>query len=96
MIRFFVVVLMLAVSLYALSDTELLKRANNFVKSANKSDQFRAYNDYKNLYLISLMKENEKLRIEALKGIVKSGKKLHIDVSQYSDELKKYKSKTIT
>jgi N-acetylmuramoyl-L-alanine amidase len=84
---------MLAVSLYALSDAELLKRANNFIKSTNKSDQFRAYNDYKNLYLISLMNENEKLRINALKGIVNSGKKLHIDVSQYSDELKKYKSK---
>jgi N-acetylmuramoyl-L-alanine amidase len=33
------------------------------------------------------MNDNEKVRVSALQGIVKSGKKLHIDISQYSDEL---------
>ena len=64
------------------------------MKTSNKSDQFRAYNDYKNLYLRALMDENDKLRLSALKGIVTSGKKLHIDVSQYSQELSKSKPKT--
>jgi len=33
------------------------------------------------------MSENKRLKINSLKGIVKSGKKLHIDVSQYFKEL---------
>ena len=64
------------------------------MKTSNKSDQFRAYNDYKNLYLRALMDEDDKLRLNALNGIVTSGTKLHIDVSQYSQELSKLKPKT--
>ena len=64
------------------------------MKTSNKSDQFRAYNDYKNLYLRALMDEDDKLRLNALNGIVSSGKKLHIDVSQYSQELLRSKPKT--
>ena len=64
------------------------------MKSNSKSNQFRAYNDYKNLYLRAIMAEDKKLRIHALKGIVKSGNKLHIDISQYSDELSKIKPTT--
>jgi N-acetylmuramoyl-L-alanine amidase len=65
------------------------------MKSTSKTDQFRAYNDYKNLYLRALMSENERVRVNALRGIVKSGKKLHIDVSQYSDELSSIKPKSV-
>ena len=93
MLRLFVLLLLFVVSLSALSDKELLKRANSFVNSSNKSNQFRAYNDYKNLYLRALMDENKKLKVSALQGIVSSGKKLHIDISQYSDELKNSKPK---
>jgi N-acetylmuramoyl-L-alanine amidase len=81
MLRLFVVFLLLALSLSALSDKEILKRAYNFMKCSNKSNKFRAYNDYKNLYLRAIMAENNKLRLSSLKGIVKSGKALHIDVS---------------
>ena len=94
MFRFFVLLLAFVISLSALSDSEILKRANGFMKTSSKSDQFRAYNDYKNLYLRALMSEDDKLRLNALSGIVKSGKKLHIDVSQYSKELSKSKPKT--
>ena len=94
MFRLLNLLFLLVVSLYALSDHEVLKRADGFMKSGSKSNQFRAYNDYKNLYLRAIMAENKKLRISALKGIVKSGKKLHIDVSQYKNELSKIKPKT--
>jgi len=94
MLRFLLVLFIFVISLHALSDSALLKRANSFLTTASKTDQFRAYNDYKNLYLRSLMNENEKLRFNALKGIVKSGKKLHIDVSQYATELASIKPKT--
>ena len=87
MLRFLTLLIVFVISLHALSDTEILKRADNFMKTGSKTDQFRAYNDYKNLYLRALMDEDTKLRLSALKGIVSSGKKLHIDVSQYSAEL---------
>ena len=94
MIRLLSLFFIIVISLYAQSDSELLKRADNFMKSGSKSNQFRAYNDYKNLYLRAIMAEDTKLRVSALKGIVKSGNKLHIDISQYSDELSKIKPKT--
>jgi N-acetylmuramoyl-L-alanine amidase len=94
MVRLLSLFFIIVISLYAQSDSELLKRANSFMKSGSKSNQFRAYNDYKNLYLRAIMAEDGKLRISALKGIVKSGNKLHIDISQYSDELSKIKPKT--
>jgi len=91
MLRSFALLLLLLVSLYGQSERELLKRANKLVNSSSKSEQFRAYNDYKNLYLRALMNENKTMRIKALEGIVKSGKKLHIDVSDYAKELSSYK-----
>ncbi|NOR58538.1 MAG: AMIN domain-containing protein, partial [Sulfurimonas sp.] len=94
MVRLLSLFFIIVISLYAQSDSELLKRADSFMKSGSKSNQFRAYNDYKNLYLRAIMAEDGKLRISALKGIVKSGNKLHIDISQYSDELSKIKPKT--
>ena len=95
MFRLLLLLLVFALSLSALSDKEIVKRANGFMKSSNKSNYFRAYNDYKNLYLRSIMLEDEKLKITALNGIVKSGKKLHIDVSQYSNELAALKPKSV-
>jgi len=87
MFRSFFLLFAIFLSLHALSNYEMLKRANGFLKSNNKSNQFRAYNDYKNLYLRALMQDDKKLLKNALYGIVKSGKKLHIDVSQYEKEL---------
>ena len=92
MIRYFLVLALLLTSLLALSDDRILKRADTFMKSGSKSDQFRAYNDYKNLYLRSLMNNDNKLRRSSLKGIVKSGEKLHIDVNQYKSELNSLKT----
>jgi len=88
MIRAIFFLFLFVLSLSALSNSEILKRANNYMKTSSQSDCFRAYNDYKNLYLKAIMSEDEKLRRDSLKGIVTSGKKLHIDVSKYSKELK--------
>jgi N-acetylmuramoyl-L-alanine amidase len=88
MLRSLVLIFFLVLSLHAISDSALLKRANANISSMYKSDVFRAYNDYKTLYLRSIMNDNENLKIKALKGIIKSGNKLHIDVSSYQKELK--------
>ena len=88
MFRFVVTLFLVCiVTLQGASDKELLAKANKYVRSEAKVDQFRAYNDFKNLYLRALMKEDDHLRLSALQGIVKSGNKHHIDVSQYSEEL---------
>ncbi len=79
---------LLAVSLHALSDSALLHRAKSNINKSSKTAIFNAYNDYKNLYLRAIIKENKALKIKALKGIIESGNKLHIDVSLYKDELR--------
>lgn len=79
--------LLCAVTLFALSDQALLSRAQKNLYSKNKSDIFRSYNDFKNLYLKAVMNQNGALKQKALQGIVKSGKRLHIDVGAYENEL---------
>jgi len=93
MMRLLALIFLLVISIYAQSDRELLKRADGFMQSESKSNYFRAYNDYKNLYLRAMMSEDSRLQASALKGIVKSGKALHIDVSQYEQELATIKVK---
>jgi len=88
MLRSLAILLVLLVSLlYGQSSSTLLKRADSFAKSSSKTDQFRAYNDYKNLYLRAMMDNDARLKKHALEGIVKTGTNLHIDVSRYAGEL---------
>ncbi len=87
MIKLFLLSLFLFISIEVSANNEILDRADKYMQSGTQSDIFRAYNDYKNLYLSSVMDENLALKIESLKGIVKSGEKLNIDVSIYSKEL---------
>ncbi len=85
--------LLFIISLHGANEFELLKKADNYAKSNAKADQFRAYNEYKNIYLRALMNEDQKLKVCALEGIVKCGTNLHIDISQYSDELEEFEKK---
>ncbi len=94
MFRWLTLLFILVVSLNALTNNQILVRANGLMKSGTKSDQFRAYNDYKNLYLRAIMAEDSRYKISALKGIVKSGKKLNIDISEYETKLSKQKATT--
>lgn len=89
MLRSLLLSLFLLVSLHAQSTTALLQHADKYAKSSSKTDLFRAYNEYKNLYLRALVEENSKVKNAALEGIVYTGNKLHIDVSRYAKELMK-------
>ncbi len=80
----------LSLNLYGVSNAELLKRADTALKSGKKSTVFTAYNSYKNLYLKALIDGDATLQKKALQGIVASGKKLHIDVSEYQKKLLKH------
>jgi N-acetylmuramoyl-L-alanine amidase len=84
-------VLIVTFLLAAVNDTEVLKRADKLVRSGEKTEVFRAYNDYKNIYLRSMMNDDSRMRQKALKGIVKTGNILRIDVARYENELKTFK-----
>ncbi|WP_345991967.1 N-acetylmuramoyl-L-alanine amidase [Sulfurimonas sp. HSL-1716] len=92
MFRFFSSLFLLVSLLGASTNQDILKRAEGLAGSGKTNELFRAYNDYKNLYLRSIISGDSSLKIKSLNGIVVTGKELHIDVSQYSDELKKINS----
>lgn len=93
MFRWLLILSIFIISLNALDNNAILKRADGYMKNGAKTNQFRAYNDYKNLYLRALMAEDEKLMIRSLEGIVKSGEILHIDVDDYKSKLLQLKPK---
>lgn len=64
-----------------------LKEAKSLESTQAHSDQFRAYNMYKSLYLRALIDDNSLLTSQALQGIVRTGKALHIEVQKYEQEL---------
>lgn len=94
MIKIFLLSLFLFISIEVFANSEVLNRAEKYMQSGEQSDIFRAYNDYKNLYLSAVMDDDLALKTEALKGIVRSGNKLNIDVSKYSNELQAISSKS--
>lgn len=94
MIKLLLLSFLLFISLEASNSSEILKRAGKYMQSKTQSDTFRAYNDYKNLYLRSAVDNDLDLKMKSLDGIVKSGNRLHIDVSRYADERKELLSKS--
>lgn len=91
--RFVLGVILFCLTLLADVNTEALKRADANSKSSDKSEIIRAYNDYRNIYIRALMKEDDKLCKTCLTGLIKTGKKLHIDVVEYESKLKKLQRK---
>lgn len=93
MVRFFLLFSLFLAYLWAANSSEILKRADSYMVSGNQSNQFRAYNDYKNLYLNAMVENDSNLKLQAIRGIVKSGTALSIDVSKYSQELQELTAK---
>ena len=81
--------LLFSISLFAASSNqEILNRADNLAKSSKTSNLFKAYNDYKTLYLQSVTNSDNSLKQKALNGIIKTGTALHIDITEYTNEMK--------
>jgi len=95
MIRSLTLLFLIVLSLHAISDKEILKRADSYMKTGTQLNEFRAYNDYKKLYIKSVVNNDINLRVDALKGIVKSANKLKIDVTLYQKELNKISKKNV-
>jgi len=89
---FFLSALLLAfASVQAMS----LAEAERALSSGNKSKIFRAYDTYKSCYLQARISNDAAKRKRCLEGIVASGKKLHIDVHAYEEQLALIGGKTL-
>lgn len=73
-------------NLYASSHAGL-NRADKWLGQKNTKSILKAYHEYKNIRINAIMQDDNTLKINALKGIVKSGRLLHINVEKYRNEL---------
>ncbi len=90
MFRLLILLVFLGTLVLSSANSTQLERAGKNLKSSSKSDQFKAYNTYKQLYIKALADGDKTVCYNCLKGIVSSGEKLHIDIEQYRKKLKNY------
>ncbi|BAF69875.1 N-acetylmuramoyl-L-alanine amidase family protein [Nitratiruptor sp. SB155-2] len=64
-----------------------LEKAKYYCQLSSKNAQLKAYNLYKSVYIKSLIDNNKKEKIEALKGLIECSKKLHLKSDDYEREL---------
>lgn len=88
-IRFLFIIFLLLSPVWAAKDAERLESAKKALQSSDEIEQFRGYNEYKTIYLRSMLDKNTVLAREALEGIVRGGRQLGVDVSKYEAELAK-------
>lgn len=93
MIRVLFFIISLFFMLYANADATA--KIAKLLESRDSSDIFSAYNEYKTLYLKSVVEGDESLKKSSLEGIVTSGHRLNIDVSNYELELKNLTSSNL-
>jgi len=65
----------------------MLNDANRLLNSKNKEDILKSYNKFKTLYIRSILESDNSLKKEALKGLIKSSKKLGFEYKNYEKEL---------
>lgn len=82
--KIFFVFLLLCVQLFAAYETQLLNFDKNFARSSNKQD---FHHQLKNLYIQSVIGEDEKSKVEILKRLVISSNALNLDDKNYVKEL---------
>ncbi|TKX30415.1 N-acetylmuramoyl-L-alanine amidase [Campylobacter sp. MIT 12-5580] len=82
--KVFFVFLLLCVQLFGAYEAQLLNFDKNFARSSNKQD---FHHQLKNLYIQSIINEDEKSKIEILKRLVISSNALNLDDKGYVKEL---------
>ncbi|WP_281951083.1 N-acetylmuramoyl-L-alanine amidase family protein [Nitrosophilus kaiyonis] len=73
----------------------MLDDANRLLQSSKKENILKSYNKFKTLYIRSILESDLNLKKEALKGLIKSSKKLGFDYKDYEKELYSIIPKTI-
>ncbi len=64
-----------------------LEQAQKQLNSKQTQTLQKAYQTYKNIRINAIMQSDTALQKEALEGIIKAGKLLHVDITSYSQEL---------
>ncbi|NDJ27774.1 N-acetylmuramoyl-L-alanine amidase [Campylobacter sp. MIT 12-8780] len=82
--KVFFVFLLLCAQLFGAYEAQLLNFDKNFARSSNKQD---FHHQLKNLYIQSIINEDEKSKIEILKRLVISSNALNLDDKGYVKEL---------
>lgn len=72
-----------------------LSQAEKSLDSKKTSELFRAYDTFKTTYIKASSSGDEALKLRALRGIVKSGKALHIDVASYETKLSELSTQAV-
>lgn len=88
-VRFLILAFLLIAPLMGANETARLESAKKALQSSDEIEQFRGYNEYKTIYLRSMLEKNTVLAREALEGVVRGGKQLGVDVSKYEADLAK-------
>jgi len=65
----------------------MLGIANELLNSSSKENVLKSYNKFKTLYIRSILESDNQLKKEALKGLIKSSKKLGYEYKNYEKEL---------
>lgn len=87
---FFLFFVLFSLSSFAADDVARLEVAKKAIESNDEIEQFRAYNEFKTIYLRANLNKNTALARDALAGIIKGGDALGIDVSKYKADLAKF------
>jgi N-acetylmuramoyl-L-alanine amidase len=90
MLKFFISLIFLTTLLVAQSSDKLLfERATKALQSQDNEQIERAFVDFKNLYLRSVINPDDRNNlVQILQGIIKAGKLTHQDTSFYESELR--------
>jgi N-acetylmuramoyl-L-alanine amidase len=69
------------------SDANDLRRANNWLNQKDTKTILKAYHEFKNIRINAIMQDDKGLKTKALKGIIRAGKLLHMNILKYEKEL---------
>ena len=85
----FLILTLLSVCLYANSvQQQQITEFDKTFANASSQDALKMHNNMRNIYVQSIMKDDDKLKIEALKRLVVSSKAVNQDSTRYETELK--------
>ncbi|AQW81797.1 N-acetylmuramoyl-L-alanine amidase [Campylobacter pinnipediorum subsp. pinnipediorum] len=91
MARFFLVILAFFICAFGANTNEILSNFDKKFNSSSKQVKLQIHNQIKDLYIQSLIKNNNELKYQTLSRLIKSSKALKLNYKVYEDDFKKIK-----
>ncbi|OPA70617.1 N-acetylmuramoyl-L-alanine amidase [Campylobacter pinnipediorum subsp. caledonicus] len=91
MARFFLAILVFFICAFGANTNEILSNFDNKFNSSNHQKKLQIHNQIKDLYIQSLIKNNDELKYQTLSRLIKSSKALKLNYKVYEDDFKKIK-----